>query len=584
MLPDAGSGLLCPIPIIDASHPPVLLVVDDDAPVRHLLVRQLEQRGYATRQASSGIEALELIGQHQFDVVLLDVGMPSMNGYQVLQRIRVERSAGVLPVIMVTGRCRSDDVVEALALGANDYVIKPIDLPVTLARIETQLQRRRVESQVREREARYAAAIAGATDGIWDWTLATNELFVSEGWKLRFGWGHGESPTAESWFGRLLEEDRARVRGEVDAHIAGLSRQLRVEYRMRDASNVYRWVQTRGLAVRDSAGRALRLAGSFTDITESKESDPIASLSTVRAPRKSHAGIPQGDTENRMVMRQHAEIELRPALERGEFRLHYQPILRLDRESVVGFEALLRWAHPVRGLLRPQEFVSLAEDADLLVPVGRWVLRKACRQLAAWHSEGLGGGGLRMSVNLSAKEFQQADMAGFVAGLLAEYGVNGRQLEIEITEQTAMSNEALSVARLSQLKASGVSVCLDAFGAGHSSFAYLHRFPVDRLKIDRSFVARLCDAGDGAGRPIVRAVLAMARDMGIEVVAEGVEGIEQFDLLCGLSCQLGQGYLFSKPVDADTATGILRSGLRSAGWQMGQRSLLRGGPDSAAKK
>ena len=549
-----------------------------------MLARRLEQHGYATRQASSGVEALELIDQHPFDVVLLDVGMPSMNGYQVLQRIRVERPAGVLPVIMVTGRCQSDDVVEALALGANDYVIKPIDLQVTLARIDTQVQRRRDESLAREREARYAAAIAGAADGIWDWTLATNEFFVSADWKARFGLGHGESaPTAESWFGRLLEDDRARVRGEVDAHIAGFSRQLRVEYRMRDASNAYRWVLTRGLAVRDGAGRALRLAGSFTDITESKESDTLASLPTARARGTSHGGIPQGDTKDRTLVRQ-LEVELRPALERGEFRLHYQPILRLDRESIVGFEALLRWAHPARGLLQPEEFVSLADDSDLLVPVGRWVLGEVCRQLATWRSEGLAVGGLRMSVNLSAKEFQQADMVGFVAGLLAEYGINGRQLEIEITEQTAMSNEALSVARLSQLRASGVSVCLDDFGAGHSSLAYLHRFPVDRLKIDRSFVARLCDVGDAAGRPIVRAVLAMARDMGIEVVAEGVEGIEQFDLLCGLSCQLGQGHLFSKPVDADTATGILRSGLRWADWQMGQRSFLRGSPESAERK
>ena len=199
---------------------------------------------------------------------------------------------------------------------------------------------------------------------------------------------------------------------------------------MRDASNVYRWVQTRGLAVRDSAGRALRLAGSFTDITESKESDTLASLSTVRARTGNRTlGFPR---ETPRIgwwcdSTQKSSCVLRSSV--GNFVSTINRFLRLDRESVVGFEALLRWAHPVRGLLRPQEFVSLAEDADLLVPVGRWVLRKACRQLAAWHSEGLGGGGLRMSVNLSAKEFQQADMAGFVAGLLAETGstvVNSR--------------------------------------------------------------------------------------------------------------------------------------------------------------
>jgi CheY-like chemotaxis protein len=184
-------------------------VLDDDELNRDVLSRRLEERGYATRKASSGAEGLVLLDQLRFDVVLLDVEMPSMSGYEVLQRIRLKWSAGELPVIMVTGRdCRAD-IVEALALGANDYVVKPIDFAITLARIDTQLQRKRVEAQMREREDRYAAAMAGANDGIWDWTLATNHLYCSDAWKVRFGCGPGSSLTVEEWFGRVHEDDRA---------------------------------------------------------------------------------------------------------------------------------------------------------------------------------------------------------------------------------------------------------------------------------------------------------------------------------------------------------------------------------------
>lgn len=705
-------------------------MVDDDELNRDALSQRLQERGYEVSEASSGFGALELVERHQFDLVLLDVVMPSMSGYEVLQRIRIERSAGELPVIMVTGRDGSVDIVEALALGANDYVVKPIDLAIMLARIETQLQRRRVEAQIREREDHYAAAMAGATDGIWDWTLATNQLYCSEPWRVRFGLGaDGAAPTVDEWFGHVHEDDRARMRGEIDSHIAGLSAHLQVEYRWRDRSDRYRWVSTRGLAVRDSAGRAVRLAGSFADITEGKEVDPLTSassrvlfmdrlvqfvemarrrrdfsyavlllgfhglklvnethgrlmgdrllvaaarrlerqtrksgpfdrsspssdarytvarldgdefaillpgvrdadeaarvardicngfaapivldghemyvtanvgilaaaarytspeevlrdasvaLSLAKARGRSQHEVFEPGMRNQRLVRQRVESSLRPALDRGEFRLHYQPIVRLDRETLVGFEALLRWQHPERGLVQPDEFVPLAEEADLIVGIGRWVVHEACRQLAAWRDAGLGTDRTCVSINLSIQEFQQPDLVNYIGRALREFRLDGHRIEVEITESTAMACPDLVAARLSQLRALGVSVCLDDFGAGHSSLAYLHQLPVNKVKIDRSFVARLFAAGDRDSRPIVRAVLAMARDMGIEVVAEGVEEIGQFDLLCGLSCQFGQGYLFARPADAGAATSLLRDGLGDADWRVGQQSLLPG--------
>jgi predicted signal transduction protein with EAL and GGDEF domain len=203
--------------------------------------------------------------------------------------------------------------------------------------------------------------------------------------------------------------------------------------------------------------------------------DAGMALSMAKAHGRSRHEVFEPEMRDRILVRQKVESSLHPALERREFRLHYQPIVRLDRETLVGFEALLRWQHPERGLLQPDEFVPLAEEADLIVGIGRWVLREACRQLVVWRDAGLGIGHLCIGINLSSKEFQQSDLVGYIGEVLREFRLDGRRIEVEITESTAMARPELVVARLSQLRALGVSVCLDDFGAGHSSLAYLHR-------------------------------------------------------------------------------------------------------------
>jgi EAL domain-containing protein (putative c-di-GMP-specific phosphodiesterase class I) len=198
------------------------------------------------------------------------------------------------------------------------------------------------------------------------------------------------------------------------------------------------------------------------------------------------------------------------------------------------------------------------------VPLGRWVIREACEQLVRWRTEGHAVDDLCMSVNLSSREFQQLDLVDYVRSVLSECGLRGNQLEIEITESTAMENTEVVVGRLTELKASGISLSIDDFGAGYSSLGYLHRFPIDRVKIDRSFVARLLDQGDNDGTPIVRAILALADHIGIDVVAEGIENAAQRDRLRTLRCQLGQGYLFARPAAAAAAIGLARSGSTDA--------------------
>ena len=248
----------------------------------------------------------------------------------------------------------------------------------------------------------------------------------------------------------------------------------------------------------------------------------------------------------RVSRRLSTETSLRRGLERGEFRLHYQPLIDLSDGSVIGAEALLRWPQSDQRMLSPAEFIPVAEDTGLIVPLGEWVLREACRQAQAWQAQ---RPGLRMAVNLSARQFQQDDLAGMVSRVLAETGLAPSLLELELTEGMLMQNVDAALATLAQLHRMGLRLAIDDFGTGYSSLSYLKRFPIDTLKIDRSFVRDIDTDPDDAA--IVTAVVAMARSLHLEVTAEGVETAQQADFLQSLRCDHVQGFHFGRPMPAD---------------------------------
>ncbi|CAA9423381.1 MAG: diguanylate cyclase/phosphodiesterase (GGDEF & EAL domains) with PAS/PAC sensor(s) [uncultured Pyrinomonadaceae bacterium] len=257
------------------------------------------------------------------------------------------------------------------------------------------------------------------------------------------------------------------------------------------------------------------------------------------------------------AMHQHAskqlrlETEMRRALDREEFLLHYQPIINLETGRLIGFEALVRWRHPERGMVPPFEFIGAAEDNGLILPLGAWTLEESCRQLREWQDANPAAENLSVSVNFSSKQFSQPDLAEQIAAVLKKTGLDPRCLKLEITESHIMDNSEMAVATMNRLRSLGIELSLDDFGTGYSSLSYLHRLPASFLKVDRSFVSLMTDNSENS--EIVHTIIKLAQNLKMHVVAEGIETADQLANLRQLNCEYGQGYFFSEPLEAEKA-------------------------------
>jgi diguanylate cyclase (GGDEF)-like protein len=254
------------------------------------------------------------------------------------------------------------------------------------------------------------------------------------------------------------------------------------------------------------------------------------------------------------VSRLQLEHDLRQAVEQKEFCIYYQPIVGLETKHLAGFEALVRWNHPRRGVISPADFVPIAEETGLIVPIGQWVLEEACKKVREWQLASPTHRGLSLSVNLSGRQVSQPDCIEQIKHALKISNLQPHHLKLEITESIVMANPESAAQTFKQLRSLGVQLSIDDFGTGYSSLSYLHRFPLNYLKIDRSFVDRMTTDGDDA---IVRTIATLARNLGMEVIAEGIETEEQYKQLKALGCEYGQGFLFSRPVTVDKAYRLL---------------------------
>ncbi|MBK6659758.1 MAG: EAL domain-containing protein [Proteobacteria bacterium] len=689
-----------------------ILLIEDDRIEAALVREQIAASALAgasiehSQRLTAGLDRLRT---RRYDVVLLDLNLPDGNGIDNLHRTKAV--APNVPVIILTNVEDEEGAAAAVGNGAQDYLIKRHIAPELLSRaIRYAIARQEAEAALRASEERYALAIAGARDGIWDWDLERDEVHYSPRWfamlRLRAD-EFGSSP--DLWLDRIHEEDRSGFNKALQAHLKGATPHFEYEFRIRSGEGKYLWVMSRGVAVRGAAGRATRIAGSLSDISERKSTEAMLvhealhdaltglpnrnlfldrldiALKQQRRDSKrkfavlfldldrfknindtlGHAAgdellteigkrlsmfLRPGDSVARLggdefaillmsisglgeatlvaervhdllsqkfiiadkeifatasigialsgpkyessedllrdadlamyrtkrrragsyavfdnlmheaaMQRLELETDLRSALSRNELVAYYQPIVALDHLRVVGFEALLRWFHPIRGLIGPEDFIPLAEESGMIGGLSWWMMREACLTTRAWQLSDPSLADLSISVNISSRLFSEPDFAARTLAILDETGLPPHSLHLEITENALLEHEDTTLRELSTLQNIGVKFHLDDFGTGYSSLSYLNLFSYDTLKIDRSFVAASSEPnGNGArNRRIVDALITLGRVLGMEVIAEGVETADQAQKLRELDCRVAQGYWFSKPLPAESALALL---------------------------
>ena len=301
-----------------------------------------------------------------------------------------------------------------------------------------------------------------------------------------------------------------------------------------------------------SIGIALSMLG--YDYPEDMLRDADIAMYRAKALGKAQYVVFSKAMHDQAVVRLQMETDLRQGIKRQELLLHYQPIVSLTTGHITGFEALVRWQHSTRGLVSPADFIPLAEETGLILPMGEWVLLEACNQLRVWQQQFADHLPLFMSVNVSGKQFVQLDLVEKIDKILTETKCDRKGLKLEITESGIIDNEE-AIAMLEYLRALGIELSIDDFGTGYSSLSRLYHFPINTLKIDRSFVSRMGTGADNS--PIVRTIITLANNLGMDVIAEGIETAHQLKQLRALGCEFGQGYFFSKPVDSETASALI---------------------------
>ena len=521
--------------------------------------------------AVDGQGALDSIAKREYDLVLLDIEMPGMTGFEVLERLRKTQSADDLPIVVVSARHGSEAVVTALKLGANDYVTKPIDLPVALARIEAQLARsRRTAARERCDSLSELPNRVGLIDW-WNARVAPGRRVAALAINLdRFriinhavGLAAGDMLLVETAkrLTSLAPEASLVARVAADEYVCaleGVTAERATDFAERVQASFRQPFQVAGQQILLSAS-----IGVAIDDSGRRAEDVLQEADTAVFRAKSLSGSRWVQFEptmrSRALERLALEMEMQQALATDGFYLKYQPILSLSTFEIVGFEALARWRHPERGDVEPAEFISVAEETGLIVPLGGVLLRSACQQVAEWQRRLPRSPELSMAVNISGRQLCHPSFLGLVETALDESAIDPRTLKLEITESVLLENSQQVQHVLEGLQGLGVEVALDDFGTGYSSLSYVQHLMPNALKVDRSFVSGLAPASRSA--EIVRAVIEVARRLGIRVIAEGIESVPQLDVLRSLGCDYGQGFLFSKPLDPSAAILTLEADL-----------------------
>jgi len=560
----------------------LVMMVDDEEFVIELIQAFLESAGYKRFiSTSDSPKAIDLMQRERPQVVLLDINMPEMNGFQILEAMRSDPALQHIPAIVLTSADDPETKLKALGLGASDFLRKPVDSSELVLRLRNTLAAKAYQD--------YLAYYDRATG------LANRQRFMNEleralrdsqenscmGAVLEFNLDRFKQinealgPAAGD---RVIKEAGRRIRGTmhslsragdagavqgvaarfggdefsvVVAAVKNMQHAARVAESLLRALALPYQIDGKELHVTASAGLALFPADG-TIIDELVKNAAAALHSAKQAGRNSYRFYSK-EFNDKAARRLTLEGWLRKAIERGELELFYQPKLRVATREVCGAEALLRWRHPQRGLVPPNEFIPVAEESGLILGVGEWAIHAACRQLRDWDAAGLQR--VSIAVNVSPRQFQP-QLPGIVRAAVDSTG-QGEYLQLELTESSVMGDPQKAINLLGELKGLGMKLSIDDFGTGYSSLSYLQKLPLDELKIDCSFLFAI--RPDGGEAVLVDLIIGMAHSLGLSVVAEGVETELQLDYLRKRGCDECQGFLFSEPLPAaEFATKFLK--------------------------
>ena len=561
-----------------------IAVIADDAGLNRLICSALQRKGVPYLTFASGRDAVDTICQTPPQLIIIDYPLHDMSGSELIDLLAA--SGLEIPFIVISGRDDATLAVEMMKRGAREYLVKdtmlldrlPAIIDRTMEELGTRQRLRQAEIAIQQLtnydsltglpnrmllEDRLNQAIARAHRE--EYCLGVMFLDLDQFKQVNDTLGHTYGDYLLKLVSRRLEhclrksDTVARLGGDDFIiiltgvrhceHISQVARKILdvlSEPLQLDEHEIFTTASI-GIAIYPVDGDAPHLLLKNADIAmyQAKEQGRNAFQFFSREMNYK--------AEERLLL----DNSLRRALERQEFFVLYQPQMNLLTGELIGMEALVRWQHPEMGLVTPDKFIPLAEDSGLIIPIGEWVLKTACRQNKAWHDMGFGP--LRVAVNLSGRQFKQERLVESVATILNETGLAPSLLELEITESIIMRNAEETIVTLRRLKEMGISLAIDDFGTGYSSLSYLKHFPIDRLKIDRSFVLDITNDPDDAA--IAEAIISMAHSLKLKVTAEGVEQQEQLLFLAQRNCDEMQGYLVSRPISAEEFTILLQQGI-----------------------
>jgi len=589
---------------LDPTKTEDILIVDDTPDNLHLLSRMLTRQGYNVRKALSGPMALPAAKTVAPDLILLDIMMPEMDGYEVCQHLKADAKTAEIPIIFLSALDDVLDKVKGFEVGAVDYITKPFQFEEVLIRVQNQLALRAAELEIRvlneELEVRVKQrtqeleaantkllemALHDSLTGLPNRALLMTDLHRSI---------HLAKANSSYQFAVLfLDCDRFKVVNDSLGHLVGDELLILIAHRLSCYVKPENTLARLGgdefaillteipdfhsvITLSDqilqcfsqpfnlerheifiNASIGIVIGNSDYDEPEHLLRDADTAMYRAKALGKGQYHLFDPVMHTAALERLQLETDLRRGIEQQELVVHYQPIVCLNSGKISGFEALVRWRHPQGGLIAPNLFIPIAEETGLITAIGYWVLSESCHQLRAWQKQDLIDPNLFVSVNLSVKQFAQPNLLEQIDQVLVHSQLNPDCLKLEITESAIMDNHQNVATILKELRKRHILISIDDFGTGYSSLSYLHSFPVDTLKIDKSFVQRLNLESENIG--LIPVIISLAKTMNMNVVAEGIELPEQLEILRELNCGFGQGYFFAKPLPGEELIKFLSS-------------------------